>query len=483
NRPDAFTPDTDFCLGPTAVGGILAAAGFCAHGIAGAGGVGREMAAWLLDGYPTMDLWEMDVRRFGAHYQSTRYTLSRVVENYESYYDIRYPGDDRKAGRPLKISSAYDWHEAHGAVFGEKSAWERVNFYTVNEDPAHEHLRPRGWAGKNWSTAIVTESLATRNKVGLYDESSFSKIAITGTGAAGWLEHLCANKVAKGTGSVTYTQLLNDKGGIECDVTITQTGDDAFRMISGTALHSHDMSWLREHLPADGSVTLKDITAELTCFGIWGPDTRELLQPLVGQDLTTASMPFLSMRSIAISGIPVQLVRVTFVGELGYEIYAPWEQGKKLWELLWNAGKPFGMVACGYKAIDSLRAEKGYVYWGSDISPDETPMESGLGFAVSKTKDFLGKEAMLARPIHKKLVTIVLDDPRAVVLSNEPVRVNGNLVGRCTSGAFGSSLGWSIAFAYLPAGLSSPETDVEILVFGDWIPGKVKQGPLYDPKG
>ncbi|MFM7195668.1 MAG: aminomethyltransferase family protein, partial [Bacteroidota bacterium] len=262
-----------------------------------------------------------------------------------------------------------------------------------------------------------------------------------------------------------------------------QTGDDAFRMISGTALHSHDMSWLREHLPADGSVTLKDITAELTCFGIWGPDTRELLQPLVGQDLTTASMPFLSMRSTAISGIPVQLVRVTFVGELGYEIYAPWEQGKKLWELLWNAGKPFGMVACGYKAIDSLRAEKGYVYWGSDISPDETPMESGLGFAVSKTKDFLGKEAMLARPIHKKLVTIVLDDPRAVVLNNEPVRVNGNLVGRCTSGAFGSSLGWSIAFAYLPAGLSSPETDVEILVFGDWIPGKVKQGPLYDPKG
>jgi len=175
------------------------------------------MAAWLLDGSPTMDLWEMDVRRFGAQYKSFSYTLAKVVENYESYYDIRYPGDDRKAGRPLKMSSAYAWHQKHGAVFGEKSGWERVNYYSSNENPAFEFLRPRGWAGKNWSTAIVTESMATREKAGLYDESSFSKIEINGPGAAAYLELLCANKINKGAGHVTYTQMLNQRGGIESD--------------------------------------------------------------------------------------------------------------------------------------------------------------------------------------------------------------------------------------------------------------------------
>lgn len=483
NGPEAFTPDNEFCLGPTAVKGFYTAAGFCAHGIAGAGGVGREMAAWLLDGHPTMDLWEMDVRRFGAQYKSFSYTLARVVENYESYYDIRYPGDDRKAGRPLKMSSAYDWHKNHGALFGEKSGWERVNYYTVNENPAYENLRPAGWAGKNWSTAIVTEALATREKVGIYDESSFSKIEIKGTGAAAYLEHLCANKINKGPGSVTYTQMLNDRGGIESDVTVTQIDDQTFRMISGTALHSHDMAWLTEHLPDDGSVTVKDITATLTCFGVWGPEVRNLLSKLTAQDLSTKAFPFLSMRETTVGGFPVQLVRVTFVGELGYEIYTPVANGAALWELLWKEGQAFGMIACGYKAIDSLRTEKGYLYWGSDMSPDETPYEAGLGFAVSKQKEFLGKAALATHQSPKKLVTIKLDDPRSVVLSNEPVKVNGKVAGRVTTGGYGVSMGASIAFAYVPVELSASGTRTEILVFGNWIPGTIVQGPLYDPKG
>ena len=232
NGPEAFTPDNEFCLGPTSVKGFFVAAGFCAHGIAGAGGVGREMAAWLVDGHPTLDLWEMDVRRFGAQYQSYSYTLARVVENYEMYYDIRFPGDDRKSGRPLKMSSAYQWHKDNGAVFGEKSGWERVNYYCSNENPAYESLRPAGWAGKNWSTAIITEALATREKIGLFDESSFSKIEISGPAAGKFLENLCANTVNKGVGSVTYTQMLNSRGGIESDITITQTGENIFRMIS-----------------------------------------------------------------------------------------------------------------------------------------------------------------------------------------------------------------------------------------------------------
>lgn len=483
NGPEAFTPDNEFCLGPTAIKGFFVAAGFCAHGIAGAGGVGREMAAWLLDGSPTMDLWEMDVRRFGAEYKSFSYTLVKVVENYESYYDIRYPGDDRKAGRPLKISSAYDWHKNHRAVFGEKSGWERVNYYISNENPAFESLRPAGWAGKNWSTAIITEAIATREKIGLYDESSFSKIEIKGPGAATYLEFLCANKNNKGAGYVTYTQMLNERGGIESDVTITQIDAHTFRMISGTALHSHDMAWLTDHLPSDGSVTLKDVTASLTCFGLWGPLVRDMLSKLTDQDLSTKAMPFLSMRETNIGDLPVQLVRVTFVGELGYEIYAPAEKGLALWELLWKSGEEFGVVACGYKAIDSLRAEKGYLYWGADITPNETPNEAGLNFAVAKDKEFLGKNALLEHSNKKKLVTIILDDPKAVVLGNEPVRVYGKVCGRVTSGSYGVSLRSSIAFAYLPTELTSVGTQTEILVFGNWKTAKIAQGPLYDPKG
>lgn len=483
NGPEAFTPDNEFCLGPTAVHGFFVAAGFCAHGIAGAGGIGREMAAWLLDGHPTMDLWEMDVRRFGAQYKSFSYTLARVTENYEMYYDIRYPGDERQAGRPLKMSSAYEWHKDHGAVFGEKSGWERVNYYSINDNPQYEYLRPAGWAGKNWSTAIVTESLATREKAGLYDESSFSKIEIKGAGAASYLEYLCANKINKGPGHVTYTQMLNENGGVESDVTITQTDVNSFRMISGTALNSHDMAWLTDHLPSDGSVQLKDITASLTCFGIWGPDTRDILSTLTNVDLSTKSFPFLQMRETTIRNIPVQLVRVTFVGELGYELYASAEKGLELWTLLWEAGKPFGMIACGYKAIDSLRTEKGYLYWGADVSPDETPYEAGLGFAVAKDKEFLGSNALRQRTLIKKLVTIILNDARAVVLGNEPVKINDRVCGRVTSGGYGVSIGSSIAFAYLPVEFTAAGIETEILVFGNWIGGKIVKGPVYDPKG
>ena len=270
----------------------------------------------------------------------TSYTLAKVTENYESYYDIRYPGDDRKAGRPLKMSSAYSWHQDHAAVFGEKSGWERVNYYTDQMKTRRSSpLRPAGWAGKNWSTAIVTEAMATREKAGLYDESSFSKIEIKGPGAAAYLEYLCSNKINKGPGHVTYTQMLNEHGGIESDVTVTQIDADTFRMISGTALHTHDMSWLTDHLPTDGSVELKDVTAAWTCFGLWGPLSREILSTLTTLDLSTAAMPFLTMRETTLGDFPVQLVRVTFVGELGYEIYAPAEKGLALWELIVESWK------------------------------------------------------------------------------------------------------------------------------------------------
>ena len=223
NGPEAFTPDNEFCLGESEVRGFYVAAGFCAHGLAGAGGIGKAMAEWLLAGEPASDLWEMDIRRFGPQYRSPSYTLKRTREVYETYYDIRYPGHERQSGRPLRTSSAYPWHAAHGAAFGEKSGWERVNWYESNAAQGDDGLRPRGWAGMHWSPAVGAEHLATRERAGLFDESSFAKLEVAGPGAAAFLERLCDNSVAREDGAITYTQMLNSRGGIECDFTVTRS--------------------------------------------------------------------------------------------------------------------------------------------------------------------------------------------------------------------------------------------------------------------
>ncbi|MFZ0324175.1 MAG: FAD-dependent oxidoreductase [Actinomycetes bacterium] len=481
NGPEGFTPDNEFCMGETDVPGFFVAAGFCAHGIAGAGGMGLAMAGWVLDGDPGFDAWEMDVRRFGRQYRSPHYTRQRVVENYETYYDIKFPGHERQAGRPLKTAPAYPWHVEHGAFFGEKSGWERVNYYTANEDSALEPLRPRGWAGINWSTAIAVEHRATRQRAGLFDESSFAKLEVTGSGAAELLERLCVNKVVKGPGRMTYTQLLNPRGGIEADVTVTQLDAELFYIVTGTAFGAHDLAWIRRHASAD--VVLRDVTGSSVVFGLWGPRSRDILAPLTPQRLDNESFPFMHSRETTVADVPARLHRVTFVGELGWEIHAPSEYGLSLWRDLWEAGRHHGLVAAGYKAIDSLRAEKGYRYWGSDVTPDDTPDEAGLGFCVRLDKDFVGREAVVAqrsRGPERMLVCITLDDPRQVVLGNEPVRVDGVTLGRVTTGSPGYALDVSIAFAYLPAGQAEVGTVVEILVFGQWIAGEIRSEPLYD---
>ena len=486
NGPEAFTPDNEFCLGESDVKGFFVAAGFCAHGLAGAGGIGKVMAEWISAGEPQMDLWEMDIRRFGPQYRSPAYTLARTRENYETYYDIRYPGHERQAGRPLKVSSAYPWHLEHGASFGEKSGWERVNWYEPNAELGDESLRPNGWAGMNWSPAIGAEHRATREAAGLYDESSFAKIEITGPGAAGFLGRLCDNDVAREVGKITYTQMLNSRGGIECDFTVTRLGEEHFAIVTGTAFGQHDMAWIRGQLPEDGSVELHDTTARFACFGLWGPKAREILQPLTPDRLDSEAFPYLSAREITVGDVPVRALRVTFVGELGWELYCPTEYGATLWRTLYEAGQPHGLLACGYKAIDTLRLEKGYRVWAADITPDDNPYEAGLGFAVKEGKPggFIGEEALAeaGEPL-RRLVAITLDDPRAVALGNEPVRIAGEIAGRVTSGGYGYTVGESIALAYVPAGVSGPGTPVEIDIFGEWVTGTVVQEPLYDPAG
>jgi glycine cleavage system aminomethyltransferase T/glycine/D-amino acid oxidase-like deaminating enzyme len=477
NGPEAFTPDGEFILGPTEVRGLWTAAGFCAHGLAGAGGMGRLVAEWIVEGTPSLDTWEMDSRRFGRQYRSLDYTLARTREIYETYYDVKYPGHERSAGRPLRLSPAYARLEALGAAFGEKSGWERANWFEPNAARGDEALRPRGWAGRLWSPAIGVEHRACREAAALFDETSFAKIEVTGDDAADFLEHMCANRVARTVGAITYTQMLNERGGIECDFTVSRLAEDRFWIVTGTAFGQHDLAWIRQHAP-DG-VAVDDVTSNYACFGLWGPRAHEILQPLT---TTALDFGYMRARELAVGPVPCLALRVTYVGELGWELYCPMEYGRRLWDVLWDAGREQGLVAGGYKAIDSLRLEKGYRVWGTDITPEDSPFEAGLGFAVKQDKEFIGRDALVAEA-SRRLCCLVLADPRSIALGSEPVRVEGELVGRVTSGGFGYSVERSIAYAYLPADRTSVGQRVEVEIFGEWVAGEVSAEPLWDPKG
>jgi glycine cleavage system aminomethyltransferase T/glycine/D-amino acid oxidase-like deaminating enzyme len=485
NGPEAFTPDGEFILGPSDVRGFWVAAGFCAHGLAGAGGMGKLVAEWIVEGTPTLDVWHMDSRRFGSAYRSREYTVARTREVYETYYDVEYPGHERAAGRPLRVSSAYARLQELGAAFGEKSGWERANWFEPNAARRDESLRPRGWAGKLWSPAIGAEHLACRETAAIFDESSFAKILVAGEGAPELLERLCANRVMREVGHVTYTQMLNHFGGIECDFTVTRLAEDAFRIVTGTAFGQHDLAWIRQHAPDDGSVRVADETSQYACFGVWGPNARAVLQPLTTADLANESFPYMRARELAVGRVPCLALRVTYVGELGWELYCQADLGLALWDTIWEAGREHGLVAAGYKAIDSLRLEKGYRVWSSDITPEDTPFEAGLGFAVKLDKgaDFLGRDALLtAGKPERVLRCLTLADARAVALGSEPVRIGDVVVGRVTSGGYGYSVGRSIAYAYVPAE-HDIGTEVAVEIFGEWVEGEIAAEPLFDPRG
>jgi 4-methylaminobutanoate oxidase (formaldehyde-forming) len=484
NGPEAFTPDGEFILGPSDVRGFWVAAGFCAHGLAGAGGMGKLVAEWIVEGTPSLDVWHMDSRRFGRAYRSREYTLARTTEIYETYYDVKYPGHERLAGRPLLVSSAYERLQELGAAFGEKSGWERTNWFEPNAAIGDESLRPRGWAGKHWSPAIGAEHIACREAAAMFDESSFAKILVSGEGAADLLESLCANRVVRDVGQVTYTQMLNPRGGIECDFTVTRLADDRFRIVTGTAFGQHDLAWIAQHAPDDGSVQVVDETSAHACFGLWGPRVRDILQPLTSADLANAAFPYMRAREIAVGRIPCLALRVTYVGELGWELYCPSEFGLALWDTIWDAGQAHGLVAGGYRAIDSLRLEKGYRVWGADITTEDSPFEAGLGFAVKLDKgDFVGREALASRDDPERLLRcLTLEDPRAIALGSEPVRVGDDPVGRVTSGGYGYTVETSIAYAYLPAE-HDVGTEIAVEIFGEWVSGVVSAEPLFDPTG
>jgi 4-methylaminobutanoate oxidase (formaldehyde-forming) len=447
--------------------------------------MGQAMAEWIANGDPGLDLWKMDIRRFGAQYESTPYTLARTVEVYSTYYDIHYPNEERQAGRPLRTSPTYPRLKELDASFGEKSGWERPNWFEANAVAGEPP--PEGWAGVHWSSAIAAEHRATRESVGLFDETSFAKLEVRGRQALDFLQRMCDNDLDRPPGTITYTQMLNRRGGIECDFTVTRLDEERFFIVTGTAFGNHDAAWIRRHMRDLPGVELEDVTSQFACLGLWGPSARDLLQPLTETDLGNDNFPYMSERQLTVGMVPCRALRVTYVGELGWELYCPMEYGLKLWDTLWEAGKQFGIVAGGYRAIDSMRLEKGYRVWSSDITPDDNPYEAGLGFAVrlNKEVDFIGKQALIrarAAGVNRRLRPLLLEDIDSIALGGEPVRVDGQVGGRVTSGGVGYTLKRSIAYAYVPV-QAAVGTSVEVEVFGRWVPAVVSDEPLFDKKG
>jgi len=488
NGPEGFTPDGEYLLGPTSVKGFWVACAFCAHGLAGAGGIGKVMAEWIINGHPEWDIWRLDVRRFGSNYSSQDYVVARTIETYSQYYDIHYPNEERISGRGLRLSPTYHRLRELGAHFGEKTGWERPDWFKPLQEKARHGHEPKGWYLHNWSRAIGYEHLQTRENAGLFDETSFNKFEVRGPRALVFLQYLCSNDLDQPLGTVVYTQALNPRGGIECDFTVTRLALDRFLIITGTAFGQHDLSWLSLNMPEDCSVIIEDVGSAYACIGMWGPKARNILRKVTKDDISNLAFPYMTAKHITVGNVPTLASRVTYVGELGWEFYCPMEYGLRLWDTLWEVGQPEGLVPAGYRAIDTLRLEKGYRYWSSEISPDYTPFEAGLDFAVKLNKgNFIGRDALLKQKesgLKQKLCCMTLLDNRVNALGKEPIRTNDDrIIGWVASGGYGYSVGKSIIYAYLPIEFTKVGTQLKVEFFGEQVGAIVAQAPLWDPKG
>lgn len=456
------------------------ACGFTA-GIAASGGAGEAMANWILEGDPGMDLWAFDARRFGAVHGQDRYLETRAIEAYAAYYKIHWPGEEAHTGRDLRLSPLHHRLKAAGAVFGSKFGWERPNWFARPDDEAID--RPSFEGRPNWFDAVGAEVHAIRNAVVLIDQTSFSKFEITGADALGALQRIAANRVPEAPGRAVYTQCCNDAGGIEADLTIVHVAPERFLVVTGSAFGVRDGHWLASHLP-DGDVAISDVTNRFAVINLCGPKARDVLCTVSDDDVSNDAMPFLAARTVGIGHADVLAVRIGYVGELGYELYVAQEYAAHVYDRLWAAGDAYGIVNAGYRAIESCRLEKGYLYWSGDIGPDYDPFEAGLGFCVAFDKgDFIGRDALVRiaeAGAANMLATFTLDG-FVPLHGGEPILRDGALVGVLTSCGYGHSLGKTIGFGYLPRDLGK-ETDFEIEAFGDRY--AAARGPrcLYDRK-
>ncbi|TKA08694.1 GcvT family protein [Actinacidiphila oryziradicis] len=478
----SFTTDGMPLLGesPDVKGFWVAEAVWVTH----SAGVARAMSEWLVDGHcSSFDLHECDVNRFEPHQLATDYVMARDCQNFVEVYDILHPLQPAGAPRPIRTSPFYPRQQELGAFFQEATGWERPHWYEANEPllAGRDIPRPNDWAAKYWSPIVAAEARTTRESVAMYDMTALKRLAVTGRGAAAFLQRLSTGNVDKSVGSVTYALLLDADGGIRSDVTIARLGRDHFQVGANGNL---DLDWFTRHLPGDGSVAVRDITAGTCCIGLWGPKAREVLQPLADEDFSNAGLKYFRARRANIGSVPVTAMRLSYVGELGWEIYTTADHGLKLWDTLWAAARPLGGIAAGRGAFNSLRLEKGYRSFGTDMTYEHDPYEAGLGFAVKMDKgDFLGREALERRAgdVRRRLACLTIDDPQAVVMGKEPVYDGERPAGYVTSAAYGYTIGKGIAYAWLPAELAVPGRSVEIGYFDQRVRAVVADEPLFDP--
>jgi dimethylglycine oxidase len=448
------------------------------------GGVARAMAEWIADGHcSSFDLHEMDVNRFEPHQLGPAYVRARTTQNYVEVYDLIHPLQPMEDPRPLRTTPFYPRQIDLGASFLEASGWERPQWYEANAGlvDGRDIPRPNDWAARYWSPIVGAEAQATREGVALYDMTTLKRLEVSGPGATALLQWLTTGDLDRSVGTVTYCLLLDVDGGIRSDITVARLGPNQYQVgVNGNL----DLDWFARHAPADGSVVVRDLTAGTCCLGVWGPRARDLVQPLTDADLGNTGLRYFRGRSAHIGQVPVTLLRLSYVGELGWEIYTTADLGLKLWDTLWTAGRDLGVIAAGRGAFTSLRLEKGYRSFGADMTYEHDPYEAGLGFAVKLDKgDFLGRDALLRRreTVTRRLSCLTIADPAATVLGREPVLHGADCVGYVTSAAYGYTVGTNIAYAWLPAALSVPGQDVEIGYFDQRIPAVVAADPLFDP--
>jgi 4-methylaminobutanoate oxidase (formaldehyde-forming) len=475
-HPDAMTPDGNPLLGPMpGVRGFWLAAGLSLNGFGGAGGLGRALAGLVTTGTADVDVQPYRPWRFGGPYRDPAFAAAGAREVYKYYYRQRYPFDVSEAGRPRRLSPLHGRLQELGAVFGCKNGWERVDYFRPGEQwrRAGEDQRAFGWARPPFHDRIAVEHAAMRERVGIIDLTSFGKLEVAGANALSLLDRVCGNNVDRPVGSVVYTQLLDERGGIVGDVTVTRLDEERFRIVTGAGAVDSDRGFLELH--AEGSVAIDDVTDELAVVGIWGPAAREALAAVTGADVSNEAFPFRTARALPVGSAVVLAQRITYVGELGYELYTPRRDAVQVWDALMSAASP---EPVGYAALDSLRIEKGYRYFGADLTSSDTPFEAGLGFCVARDK-----RTELDRAPAQRLRTLVVgaDDHYLTIYGGEAVQGNdGAVIGRLRSAAYGFTVRRNIALATLPSELEEG-TEVQVDVFGELVPARVAPDALYDP--
>lgn len=510
NGPESFTPDNNWLMGETPeLRNLFVMTGFNSIGIASSGGAGKYLAEWMIEGQPTMDLWSVDVRRFGPWANNRAFLRERVTEVLGLHYQMAWPNRELETGRNLRRSPLHDRLATQGACFGVKNGWERPNWFarsrrdneaeaqTADGNPppqgggcAEQPIAEYNFGRQNWFANHAAEHRAAREQVAIFDQTGFSKFVFKGEDAFNVLQRLCGNNVDVTPGQAVYTGLFNERGGFESDLTVIRTGQREFFIVIGSSQTVRDFNWITRNLRTDERAELVDVTSGFSIIGVMGPNSRALLSRVTETDLSNAAFPFLTSQVIGIGHAIVRAVRITYVGELGWELHVPTEQAALVYDTLMSAGQDLGITNAGHYAINSLRLEKGYRAWGAELSPDDTPLEAGLGFAIDWSKPFLGREALLAQKqtgIKRRLVTFVLQDSEPVLWGGEPIYRDGVPVGYTLSGSYGHSMGGAIATGYVnhTAG-ATPEFIkagcYEINLAGTRLPATAYLRAPYDPE-